>query len=215
VTLKKSIGMRYQGKLVEWDDDKGFGFVLPNAGGRKIFVHFNEFASRKRHPEVGDLLTFEVGLDANKRSCAVKIAPVIAPLERAQAASQREGREDASKFSHWLAFAWLTYLLVLVALNKLPWKFVVAWIALNALTYMVYAADKSSAKRGRWRTPEARLHLLALAGGWPAAAIAQQRLRHKSSKGEFRAMFWLTVIVNCAGMIWVATNGRELLAVFA
>lgn len=207
--------MRYQGKLVEWNDSKGFGFVLPNAGGRRIFVHLNEFTSRKQRPNVGELLTFEVGLDANKRSCAVKVAPVIAPLERVRAASQREAREDASKLSHWLAFAWIAYVLALGALNKLPWKFVVAWIAINVLTYVVYAADKSSAKRGRWRIPEARLHLLALVGGWPAAAVAQQRLRHKSSKGEFRAVFWVTVIVNCAAMIWLTTNRRDLLAVFA
>lgn len=157
--------MRYQGKLVEWNDDKGFGFVLPNAGGRTIFVHFNEFASRKRRPEAGDLLTFEVGLDANKRSCAVKVVPVIAPLERVRAAARREARDDASKLSYWLAFAWITYVLTFGALTRLPWKFVVAWVAINGLTYMVYSADKSSAKQGGWRTPEARLHLLALAGG--------------------------------------------------
>ena len=106
-------------------------------------------------------------------------------------------------------------MLALGALAKLPWKFVAAWVAINALTYMVYGADKSSAKRGGWRTPEARLHLLALLGGWPAAAVAQQRLRHKASKGEFRAVFWVTVLVNCAMMIWLVTNGRALLAAFA
>ena len=207
--------MRYQGKLVEWNDDKGFGFVLPNAGGRKIFVHLNEFGSRKHRPDIGDLLTFEVGLDASQRSCAVKVAPVVAPLERVRAQAQREAREDASKLAHWLAFASIACVLALGALAKLPWKFVAAWVAINALTYMVYTADKSSAKRGGRRTPEARLHLLALLGGWPAAAVAQQRLRHKSSKGEFRAVFWVTVLVNCAGMIWLVTNGRALLAVFA
>ena len=206
--------MRYQGKLVEWNDDKGFGFVRPNAGGRKIFVHLNEFVSRKQRPVMGDLLTFEVGLDASKRSCAVKVAPVVAPLERVRAQAQREAREDASKLAHWLAFAWITCVLALGALTKLPWKFVAAWVAINALTYMVYYADKSSARRGGWRTPEARLHLLALLGGWPAAAVAQQHLRHKSSKGEFRAVFWVTVFVNSAVMIWLVTNGWALLAAF-
>ncbi len=207
--------MRYQGKLVEWNDDKGFGFVLPNAGGRKVFVHVNELASSKRRPEVGDLLTFEVGLDSNKRSCVVKVAAVIAPVERARAASHREARDDASKISHWLAFAWIAYVLTLGSLDRLPWKFVAAWIVINALTYAVYAADKSSARRGGWRTPEARLHLLALVGGWPAAVMAQQRLRHKSNKSEFRAVFWVTVVFNCVAMIWLVTNGRKLLAVFA
>lgn len=206
--------MRYQGKIVEWNDGKGFGFVLPNAGGRKIFVHLNEFVSRRQRPAVGDLLTFEVGLDANKRSCAVKVAPVVAPAERVRAAAHRDAREDASKFSYWLAFAWIALILALGALTMLPWKFVIAWVAINVLTYIVYAADKSSAKRGAWRTPESQLHLLALVGGWPAATIAQQRLRHKSSKAEFRAVFWVTVIANGAAMLWLMKNGRELLAVF-
>jgi uncharacterized membrane protein YsdA (DUF1294 family)/cold shock CspA family protein len=207
--------MRYQGKLVEWNDEKGYGFVLPNAGGRKIFVHLNEFVSRKQRPQIGDLLTFVVGLDANKRSCAVKVAPVVAPHERARVAAHRDAREGASKFSHWLAFAWIALILALGALTILPWKFVVAWVAVNVMTYIVYAADKSSAKRGAWRTPESQLHLLALAGGWPLAAIAQQRLRHKSSKADFRAVFWVTVIINVAAMLWLMKNGRELLAVFA
>jgi hypothetical protein len=33
-------------------------------------------------------------------------------------------------------------------------------------------------------------------GGWPGALLAQQFLRHKSVKAEFRAAFWLTVAVN-------------------
>ena len=77
VTFTQIVRMRYPGKLIEWNDGKGFRFVLPNAAGRKIFVHFNAFASRERLPVVGDLLSFEVGLDANKRSCAAKVAPVV------------------------------------------------------------------------------------------------------------------------------------------
>ena len=40
------------------------------------------------------------------------------------------------------------------------------------------------------------LHGLSLIGGWPGALIAQQVLRHKSRKEEFRFVFWLTVVIN-------------------
>mgnify|MGYP003575355255 CR=1 FL=1 len=31
--------MRYQGKITEWKDDQGFGFVTPNGGGKKyLFI---------------------------------------------------------------------------------------------------------------------------------------------------------------------------------
>jgi uncharacterized membrane protein YsdA (DUF1294 family)/cold shock CspA family protein len=206
--------MRYQGKLVEWNDDKAFGFVLPNAGGRKIFVHLNEFQNRasSRRPSVGDLLTFEIGLDAQKRSCAIKISPVVAPQKRRQIEARNESREIASTWSHWLATAWIIAMFALFAFAKFPWKFAAAWIAVNVVTYALYAIDKSSAERGTWRISEKNLHLFALIGGWPAAAIAQQRLRHKTSKAEFRTVFWLTVVVNIVAMVWLATRGAGYLA---
>ena len=76
---------------------------------------------------------------------------------------------------------------------------------MSLVTYAVYARDKSAARKGRRRVPERTLHLLALSGGWPGALLAQQRLRHKSSKTGFLRMFWLTVLLNGAllmGLIW-------------
>lgn len=67
---------------------------------------------------------------------------------------------------------------------------------LNLATYVVYARDKSAARQGRRRTPEATLLLLGLLGGWPAALLAQQRLRHKTAKTSFQVKFWLTVVAN-------------------
>jgi uncharacterized membrane protein YsdA (DUF1294 family) len=40
------------------------------------------------------------------------------------------------------------------------------------------------------------LPIILFAGGWPGAVLAQQWLRHKSSKAAFRARFRVTVIVN-------------------
>jgi len=197
--------MRYQGKLVEWNDDKAFGFVLPNAGGRKIFVHLNEFP-RRRRPEVGALITFEMGLDANRRSCAVKVAPVVSTQKRRVAEQLREARAARSGLSLWIAALWTLIVFALTFLGHYPWKLLAAWVVINGITFLLYAVDKNAAKQGRWRTPEARLHLFALAGGWPAAAFAQQKFRHKTTKDSFRAVFWLTVIVNVAAMLWLASR---------
>jgi len=75
-----------------------------------------------------------------------------------------------------------------------------AMAALNLVTFLSYALDKSAAQSGGWRTSEKQLHLLALLGGWPAAWWAQQWLRHKSRKQEFRSMYWATVLLHCAGL---------------
>ncbi|MET0656988.1 MAG: DUF1294 domain-containing protein [Steroidobacteraceae bacterium] len=41
-------------------------------------------------------------------------------------------------------------------------------------------------------------------GGWPGAWIAQQTLRHKSSKLSFQIEFWLCVVANLAVLLWYA-----------
>ncbi len=202
--------MRYQGKIVEWNDAKAFGFVLPNAGGRKIFVHLNEFADRRYRPQVGMLITFEIGLDTSRRSCAVNAAIVESRREVKAAQQLREAREGRSTLSVWLAAAWTIVVFALAIASRYPWKVVAGWAAINAVTFAFYAADKAAAKRGGWRTPEAHLHLLALVGGWPAAAYAQRAFRHKTSKESFRATYWLTVIGNIGAMLWLASSsGRN------
>lgn len=83
------------------------------------------------------------------------------------------------------------------------------YLLVSAITFMAYAADKSAARQGRWRVPEASLHLLALLGGWPGALLAQRMFRHKTRKQPFRTVFWLTVLLNCLALAFLAyTAGR-------
>jgi uncharacterized membrane protein YsdA (DUF1294 family) len=78
------------------------------------------------------------------------------------------------------------------------------YIVASVVTFAVYAADKSAARRGSWRTPETTLHLLSVLGGWPGALLAQRMLHHKSFKRSFQLVFWLTVAVNCSivALLW-------------
>ena len=76
-----------------------------------------------------------------------------------------------------------------IGAGRLPLEAMFVPLALSALTFVAYALDKHAAQTGRWRTPESTLHLLELAGGWPGAWIAQQVLRHKSSKRAYRVVF--------------------------
>lgn len=81
-----------------------------------------------------------------------------------------------------------------------PW--VPGWYGVASLiSLFAYALDKNAAEAGERRTPERTLHALDLAGGWPGGLLAQQLLRHKTAKGSFIAVFWLTVIVNVAGFV--------------
>ena len=75
------------------------------------------------------------------------------------------------------------------------------YLLASIVCFLAYALDKASAIRGGWRTSEQTLHLLGLACGWPGGLMAQQLLRHKSSKPSFRAEFWFTVALNVAGFV--------------
>jgi uncharacterized membrane protein YsdA (DUF1294 family) len=77
------------------------------------------------------------------------------------------------------------------------------YLLASTVCFIVYASDKSAARRGQRRTPERTLLLLGLAGGWPGAVLAQQWLRHKTRKQPFQNLFWLTVAVHVGLARWL------------
>jgi uncharacterized membrane protein YsdA (DUF1294 family) len=74
----------------------------------------------------------------------------------------------------------------------------------SLLSWLLYGWDKGQAEAGTRRVPENTLHLLALVGGWPGAWVAQAQFRHKTKTASFRAVFWLTVLLNVAALGWTA-----------
>jgi uncharacterized membrane protein YsdA (DUF1294 family)/cold shock CspA family protein len=197
--------MRSKGKLAVWNDDKGFGFITPLAGGNQVFVHINAFANRERRPEVGDVISYALSKDNQGRTCAANATLAGDKLKKKTA---RKSRAPAILF----ALLFLGGVGVSVHLGALPVGILVTYAALSLMTFLVYASDKSAARSGRWRTKEGTLHLFALAGGWPGALIAQQALRHKSKKMSFRLVLWLTILMNCAALVWLHTEaGRAVL----
>ena len=60
-----------------------------------------------------------------------------------------------------------------------------AALAVNGLTFAAFGIDKALASAGRRRIAEARLLLLALIGGSPAAWAGRQLFRHKTRKQPF------------------------------
>lgn len=121
-----------------------------------------------------------------------------------------------SKFSVYLALMFIISLFVIVSVSNAPIELAYIYIGLSVFTFFSYSLDKYKAQKGSWRTPESTLHVLALFGGWPGAALAQQLIRHKSKKKEFRFVFWITVIFNLFAIGWLLSpNGSELLRLLA
>jgi uncharacterized membrane protein YsdA (DUF1294 family) len=94
----------------------------------------------------------------------------------------------------------IVYLAVGFVWNVPGWM-AMGYVIASIICFGAYAADKSAAISGGWRISERDLLVLGLAGGWPGAIVAQQFLRHKSSKASFRSAFWATVALNVAGFV--------------
>ena len=62
--------MRTKGKVTFWNDEKGFGFIQPNPGGKQVFVHIKNFKNRNRRPEIGAIVTYTLSSDRQGRPCA-------------------------------------------------------------------------------------------------------------------------------------------------
>ena len=188
--------MRLQGKLVEWKDDKGYGFVVQNGGSERVFVHIRDFSAGQKRPVGNEIVTYEIGSDPKGR----KQAKTVSFVGLTSKHSPQPGNLTLN-----LAAAFLVFVAVATALDKLPLAVPGLYLAASLIAYFAYATDKSAAKQGAWRTPENTLHLLSLIGGWPGALFAQKKLRHKNRKVSFQAVFWVTVALNCAGLGWVMT----------
>lgn len=56
-----------KGKVTQWKDDKGFGFIQPDDGSEKLFFHVSSVKTNNRRPQVGDSVLYEPMRDSQQR----------------------------------------------------------------------------------------------------------------------------------------------------
>jgi uncharacterized membrane protein YsdA (DUF1294 family)/cold shock CspA family protein len=191
--------MRFDGTIKSWNDERGFGFIEPRLGGQDVFVHIKSLPAGTGRPAVGLWVSFEVetNADGKKRAKSVQFAP------QSKALNTRRPEAPAP----WTAVRMLALpvFAILYGYVATRWAFrpqvAMAYAGVSTVAFVAYAIDKSAAIQGRRRTPESTLHLLGLACGWPGALLAQQVLRHKTSKPTFVAVFWATVLANMGAFV--------------
>lgn len=208
---------RQQGRVKKWQDDKGFGFIETEAG-ESVFFHVSEFKAQRR-PEVGEQVVFVIAQDNQGRLQAREVQELRfvqkKMAEKNQQIRQRNRKrstqadfEAGQKKRLFLGVGFYGVLVLLAATDKLSWLVVGWYVALGFITYIIYAKDKAAAQNNDWRTPESTLHLLSALGGWVGAMVAQTYLRHKSQKPEFRMAYYLTVVINMAGLLFLLSGGQ-------
>lgn len=184
--------MRLRGKLTQWKDDRGFGFITPIRGGRQVFVHIKAFTNQHRRPICNEFVTYETVSDDTGRLRAEHVEFM---------------RDDSTKAAEgWMialtiALLLLIFMSVLVFMGQLPFVVLALYVVFSVISFFVYRHDKSAAQQNQWRTGEGTLILLGVLGGWPGAFVAQQFFHHKTKKRSFQLAFWVTVLLNCFGFV--------------
>ena len=230
--------MTKQGSIIRWDATRAFGFIRSADSAGDVFFHLRDYRG-STPPREGLAVVFEDIHVGGKGPRAMAVRPASDPHGAAQdtrsldsrrthrpaqarraapaSSSPRQGKAPSpatgASLAYGLMAAWAVLLAWGVWMQRLPLWSLAALAAVNVLTLWMYAADKNAARAGRWRIPESNLHLLSLLGGWPAAWLAQQNMRHKSSKKEFRTVYWLTIVLHCGALAWLvlAKTGAALL----
>ncbi|MDM1783634.1 DUF1294 domain-containing protein [Acinetobacter bereziniae] len=202
--------MRDQGRLVEWFDDKGYGFIQPNDGLKeRVFLHIKDFAQKGPRPIVGCALEYVVQLDGQGRYKAKQVTYLKA-TQTVHAKTNRTSQNtlNAQKASSLqpmqiICIVYIVALAILSISGLLNGMILLFVSIINVMTYWFYSQDKEAAQINQRRVPENTLHILAFLGGWPAAWLAQQRLRHKTQKQPFRKIYFCTIVFNILLILWL------------
>lgn len=56
-----------KGKIYQWKDDKGFGFIQPDDGSEKVFFHISSVKTKARRPQIGDNVLYDAIRDSQHR----------------------------------------------------------------------------------------------------------------------------------------------------
>lgn len=132
--------MRFDGKLEKWNDDRGFGFIMPSRGGDTVFVHISAFPHEGGRPKVGELLSFEVEPAGDGKRRAINVQRPGQRYVSRPSAAARERPSDGRKGHAGSSVLGRVILVVLVgALGALG--------ALGVYGYTMYSGKRAQAAR--------------------------------------------------------------------
>lgn len=108
--------MRSQGKIIEWNDARGFGFVQQHGSEERVFAHISNFPDPRVRPAVGEVITYEVLMDRGRAQ-----ASAIAYVSRAAVTRQKLGPERHGR--HSSGGGWLGAALFIALVAMVVWRY--------------------------------------------------------------------------------------------
>ena len=183
---------RETGVLVDWRDDRGFGFIRRPGNAGKIYVHMKSIGKSVDRPKHGDKLEYTVGTDKTGRPVALDVTflrdtppppPQPKPLLAAHSHAPHTVMGVATRVVG--AAVILALLSANVITERLPVWIAALYLIAGVGSFLLYRQDKLAAVGQGWRKPEIRLQLLDLTFGIIGGLFAQHVFRHKTYKPEF------------------------------
>lgn len=197
--------MKYTGKIVKWNEAKGYGFIADLKDNSEVFFHISDLAQKWKKPDLGDRLRYEIAFEPNGKSRALNIENLDVSIT-----------ETSTGKALFFTSFYFGAMIVATGLGKLPSIILEAYLLMGLITFILYGLDKKYANANKRRISENTLHLFALMFGWLGAAIAQQWFRHKTIKIKFRYFYYSTAIANVAFVIFLLLpRGKETNAFIA
>ncbi len=179
---------RTEAQLVDWDDQRGFGFARLPGGTERVFVHIKALNPEMPRPKPGDRLELEIVAGRKGRPAAHAVDIL----------STRTGLVAPLSLHLATAAILLILLQVDLMLGRAPLWLATLYVSMGAASLIAYSWDKKAARLGQWRITENRLILIDLAGGIIGGLIAQHMYRHKRSKPSFQASMVVVIVFHAA-----------------
>ena len=122
-----------KGKISQWKDDKGFGFIVSEDGGERIFFHISAVKTRGRRPQLNDIVHYESMRDSEER---LKAKAVVIEGVSSGSGVQREKRiltEPPKKD----VLDYLSIVLLLASLTGAAFAFIESGSIENTIPFLV------------------------------------------------------------------------------
>lgn len=186
--------MRVQASLVEWKDDKGYGFARLPGGTDRIFVHARSLGQEGPRPKKGDIIELE--LVENRKGPTAQNVRILS------------ADEIARTLPYHVVTATMLFILALliIVLGKAPFDLASYYAFMGAVSIYLYGRDKQAAIAGLWRVSERQLLTVDLMGGVVGGLLAQQRYWHKMSKPSYQTRVFAIVVLH-AGLLAALGSG--------
>ncbi|WGV98391.1 DUF1294 domain-containing protein [Vibrio sp. YMD68] len=167
------------GRISEWDDNKGYGFISVDKQAPRIIFHLSDLSGHSQRPRLNERVEFTLTKDDHGSFVAKEIE-----------------RPIVFGFSLAITVWFITVVCSAVWLIYYPPIVLLHYVFLSSATYLVYLYDRGAEVENRTRIPELVLHTLSFIGGWPGAVLAQTLLRYQSSEESYRYRFWCAISAN-------------------